>query len=124
MKTSYIPKGKRKKILLLGDDLRMHSGVATMLRETVLNSSNHFNWIQLAGAIKHPDKGKKFDLSEETNKHYDVDDSEIFVIPVDGYGDAQLIRDAIPLLQGKGWHTSANTDKLVRKALFPPMLTI
>ena len=95
MKTSYIPKSKRKKILLLGDDLRMHSGVATMLRETVLNSSNHFNWIQLAGAIKHPDKGKKFDLSEETNKHYDVDDSEIFVIPVDGYGDAQLIRDAI-----------------------------
>ena len=33
----YIPKADRKKILLLCDDIRMHSGIATMAREFVVN---------------------------------------------------------------------------------------
>ena len=42
----YIPRDKRKKILLLSDDLRMHSGVATMSREIVIKNSHRFNWYQ------------------------------------------------------------------------------
>ena len=95
MKTSYIPKNKRKKILLLGDDLRMHSGVATMLREIVTKTSNHFNWVQLAGAINHPEQGKKLDLSQATEKQFGIKDAEIFVVPINGYGSAQVIRDMI-----------------------------
>ena len=95
MKTSYIPKNKRKKILLLGDDLRMHSGVATMLREIVTKSSNHFNWIQLGGAINHPEQGKRIDLSQATKDQFGVDDAEVIVIPIHGYGSPQLIRDLI-----------------------------
>ena len=95
MKTSYIPKNKRKKILLLGDDLRMHSGVATMLREIVTKSSNHFNWIQLGGAINHPEQGKRIDLSQATKDQFGVEDAEVIVIPIHGYGNPQLIRDLI-----------------------------
>ena len=95
MKTSYIPKNKRKKILLLGDDLRMHSGVATMLREIVTKTSNHFNWIQLGGAINHPEQGKRIDLSQATKDQFGVDDAEVIVIPIHGYGSPQLIRDLI-----------------------------
>ena len=32
----YIPKDKRKKILLICDDIRVHSGVATIAKEIVL----------------------------------------------------------------------------------------
>jgi len=38
-------KPKKKKILLLSDDLRMHSGIATMSREIVLNSCREFDWV-------------------------------------------------------------------------------
>ena len=64
----YLPQNERKKILLICDDIRVHSGVATVAKEMVLNTAQHFNWVQLAGAIKHPDQGKKFDLSNDTNK--------------------------------------------------------
>jgi glycosyltransferase involved in cell wall biosynthesis len=95
MKTSYIPKDKRKKVLLLGDDLRMHSGVATMLREIVTKTSNHFNWVQLAGAINHPEQGKKLDLSQATNHQMGIADAEVLLIPINGYGDPFIIREAI-----------------------------
>ena len=47
----YIPQDKRKKILLICDDIRVHSGVATVAKEIVTHTANHFNWAQIAGAI-------------------------------------------------------------------------
>ena len=55
-------KPKKKKILLLADDLRMHSGIATMSREFVLGTCQEYDWVQLGAAIKHPDAGKVFDV--------------------------------------------------------------
>jgi glycosyltransferase involved in cell wall biosynthesis len=91
-KTGYIPKEKRKKIILLSDDLRMHSGIATMAREFVLGTAHHFNWLNIAAAVNHPDVGKRFDLSDETNRRLGINDAEVLVQPNNGYGDAQLIR--------------------------------
>ena len=34
----YLPKDKRKKILLITDDIRVHSGVATVGKEIVLET--------------------------------------------------------------------------------------
>jgi len=64
-------------------------------RETVLNTCHHLNWVVLGGAIKHPDEGKRFDLSADTNKNAGIDDSSVFLYPVSGYGDATLIRRLI-----------------------------
>ena len=94
-KEGYIPQNKRKKIILLSDDMRMHSGIATMAREFVIGSAHRFNWLNVGGAINHPDQGKKFDLSPETNKLLDIDDAKIELLPINGYGDAQLIRDLL-----------------------------
>ena len=58
----------KKKILLLSDDLRMHSGVSTMSRELVVGTAHHYDWVQIAGAINHPDKGKIINLSDEDRK--------------------------------------------------------
>jgi len=91
-KFGYIPKDERKKILLICDDIRVHSGVATIAREMVINTCHHFNWVNIAGAIKHPEKGKRFDLSSDTNKNAQIEDSSVFLYPVDGYGDANLVR--------------------------------
>ena len=93
----YLPPNKRKKILLICDDIRVHSGVATVAKEMVLHTSQHFNWVQIAGAIKHPDKGKKFDLSPDTNKQSGLNDASVFLYPVDGYGDPDLLRQLIKL---------------------------
>ena len=76
-------------ILLLSDDLRMNSGIATMSRELVLSTVHKYNWVQLAGAINHPEKGKAFDLSQSTNDMKKMKDAYVKVYPVDGYGNDQ-----------------------------------
>ena len=91
----YIKKEQRKKILLLCDDIRMHSGIATMAREFVINTAHHFNWLNFGAAINHPEKGKKLDLSADINKARKIEDSQVIVIPNNGYGDAQAIRNLI-----------------------------
>jgi len=93
----YIPKEKRRRILLICDDIRVHSGVATVAKEIVLETSQHFNWVQLAGAIQHPEKGKKLDLSQDINKTTGLTDSSVLLYPVDGYGNPQILRQIIQL---------------------------
>ena len=93
----HIPKDKRKKILLICDDIRVHSGVATVAKEIVVHTAHHFNWIQMAGSINHPEKGKRLDLSQSTNPLAGIDDSYVMLYPTDGYGDTQSIRQLIEL---------------------------
>jgi hypothetical protein len=94
-KFGYLPKNQRKKILLICDDIRVHSGVATVAREIVVHTSHHFNWVNVAGAITHPEKGKRFDLSAETNKQAGIEDSSVILYPTDGYGNPDLLRQII-----------------------------
>jgi len=95
MKKGYIKQKDRKKILLLTDDIRVHSGVAQIGRELVLNTVGHYNWVQLAGSVKHPEKGKIIDLSEEMNREQGIEDASVKLIPTDGYGNADILRDVI-----------------------------
>ena len=91
----YIPKADRKKILLLCDDIRMHSGVATMAREIVLNTCHKYNWFNLGAALQHPEVGKIFDISADVNKVKSLTDSYVMVQPSNGYGDATMVRTLI-----------------------------
>jgi glycosyltransferase involved in cell wall biosynthesis len=91
----YIPKADRKKILLLCDDIRMHSGIATMAREFVVGTAHRYNWFNLGAALKHPEIGKIFDLSEDINKKLDIQDGSVLVQPSNGYGDATMVRNLI-----------------------------
>ena len=99
MKNSFehLPQNERKKILLITDDIRVHSGVATVAREIVIHTAHHFNWCQLAGSVQHPDKGKKLDLTTDTNKTAGIEDSYVMLYPVDGYGDPNILREVISL---------------------------
>jgi glycosyltransferase involved in cell wall biosynthesis len=95
MKEGYIKKEDRKNILLLTDDIRVHSGVAQIGREMVLNTCHKFNWVQLAGAIKHPEKGKRLDLSKDTADKAGVEDASVMLYPTDGYGNPDLLRQVV-----------------------------
>jgi len=91
-KFGYLKKEDRKTILLLCDDIRMHSGIATMAREIVIGTVQHYNWVQLGAAIKHPDAGKSLDLSEDISKQSEVEDASVILYPSSGYGDQNTIR--------------------------------
>lgn len=96
-KKGYIEQSKRKKILLLCDDIRFTSGIATMAREIVVGTAHQFNWVNLGGAINHPEQGQRLDISADTNTHAGINDSSITIYPTNGYGDAQLVRQLIEI---------------------------
>ena len=97
MKQGYIPQDQRKKILLLSDDIRMQSGIATMAREIVVGTSHRYNWVNLGAGINHPEHGKRLDLSPDTNKHNEITDSSIIMYPHNGYGSPDVIRQLIDI---------------------------
>jgi glycosyltransferase involved in cell wall biosynthesis len=94
---AYLPPEKRKKIMLITDDIRVHSGVATIGREIVINTAQHFNWVNVGGAVKHPEEGKRLDLSSDTNTNTGLTDTSVTLYPVSGYGNPDLIRQLITL---------------------------
>jgi glycosyltransferase involved in cell wall biosynthesis len=94
-KFRYIEQKDRKKVLLLCDDIRMHSGIATMAKEVVIGTAQHFNWVNLGAALKHPDEGKLLDLSDQINKETGLTDSSVKLIPSTGYGTPDKIRQLI-----------------------------
>ena len=93
MKNGYLKPDQRKKILLICDDIRMPSGVANVGKELIINTCHHYNWVNVGGAIKHPEKGKRLDISQGTNEAAGIDDASVIIYPIDGYGDAGFIRN-------------------------------
>ena len=83
--------GKKAKGLMLSDDLRMHSGVATMSRELVLGTIGRYDWIQIAGAIQHPDKGKVINMDAATAQLTGIKNAKLTLYPVDGYGNEEFL---------------------------------
>jgi|TARA_R100000030_G_scaffold83522_1_gene66474 glycosyltransferase involved in cell wall biosynthesis len=88
---------RKKKILLLSDDLRMSSGVGTMSREIVLNTLDRYDWVQIGGAIKHPDEGKVVDMYQSLKDEYGIEDGYLKVYPVSGYGNPQILRQVMEI---------------------------
>jgi len=95
MKEGYIEQSKRKKILLLCDDIRMTSGISTMAREIVVGTAHHYNWVNIGGAINHPEQGKRLDLNDDTNKHAGINDANVVLYPINGYGDPMFLKQMI-----------------------------
>ena len=88
---------KKKKILLLSDDLRMHSGVATQSKEFVMGTLHHYDWVQIGGAVKHPEEGKIMDMSQAAQNELGIDNAYLKIYPISGYGNEQVLRDVISL---------------------------
>ena len=91
-KLNKVSEVKKKKIVIFSDDLRMASGVGTMTREFVMGTLKDFDWVQVGGAIKHPDAGKLVDMNDLVRKETGVEDANLRIYPVNGYGDQKMLR--------------------------------
>ena len=85
----------KKKILLLSDDLRMASGIATMSKALVMGTVHKYDWFQVGAAINHPEKGKILDVSQDIANRTSVEDASVKILPWTGYGNADLIRQVM-----------------------------
>ena len=93
METPRLQKqNKKKKILLLSDDLRLHSGIGTMAREFVMGTVDKYDWVQIGGAVNHPEKDKYADISKEVQEKTGVKDAYVRVLGLTGYGNANIVR--------------------------------
>ncbi len=95
-KISNKPRKQKKKILLMSDDLRMHSGVATVSKDIVFETLNEYDWVQIGGAIKHPEAGKIVDMTNGL-KDFGIDDGYLRIYPVDGYGNEDILREVMKI---------------------------
>ena len=86
----------KKKILLMSDDLRMHSGVATVSKDIVFETLNEYDWVQIGGAINHPEKGKIIDMSQGLDD-FGIKNGYLKIFPVDGYGNEDILREVIEM---------------------------
>ena len=93
----YLPKEERKKILLLCDDIRTHSGIGTIAKEIVAHTAHRYNYIQLGAAINHPEAGKKMDVSDSLNQELNLPDTSVHIIANNGYGNPDQIRQLLKL---------------------------
>lgn len=91
-KEGYIPQKDRKKILVLSDDLRFLSGIATQTREFVVGLSHRYNFVQIGGSAKHPEEGKIVDVSGAVNQSAGITDASCKIYPITGYGNPDLLR--------------------------------
>ena len=87
---------KRKKILLLSDDCRMHSGIARMSREFIMGTVEHYDWVQIGGAIKHPEAGKRLAIKSDDGFTLPRENC-IIIYPTDGYGNPDMLRNIIDI---------------------------
>lgn len=85
----------KKKILLLSDDLRMTSGVATMSKELVMGTVHKYDWVQLGSAVNHPEAGKIIDINADIREKTRVLDANLKIIPSNGYGNLFTLRSLI-----------------------------
>ncbi len=91
----YIPKEERKKILLLCDDIRTHSGIGTIAKEIVAHTAHRYNYINLGAAINHPEAGKRLDVSDSLNTELNIKDANVHIIANNGYGNPDQVRNLI-----------------------------
>ena len=88
-------KVKKPKILLLSDDLRLHSGIATQSKEIVLSTVHKYDWVQLGAALKHPESGKQLILDDDVRKTTRIKDARVKIYSNTGYGNPDILRELI-----------------------------
>jgi len=76
---------------LLADDFRLPSGIGTISREIIFNTVHHYDWVQLGGALKHPEAGQAYDLSQQVAQETGIEDASVKIIPWNGYGDRNIL---------------------------------
>ena len=75
----------------------MHSGIATQSKEFVMGTIHKYDWVQIGGAVKHPEEGKIIDMSQATHNELGVKDGYLKIYPVSGYGNPNILRQIMEI---------------------------
>ena len=75
----------------------MHSGVACVSKDIVLETIHHYDWVQIGGAIKHPEEGKIFDMSDALKNEMNIDNAYLKIYPIAGYGSPDILREVLEI---------------------------
>ena len=87
----------KKKILLLSDDIRMHSGVATVSKDIVMGTLHKYDWVQIGAAVKHPEEGQIIDMCQAAKSESGVSDAYLKIYPMSGYGNPHVLREIMSI---------------------------
>ena len=82
----------------MSDDLRMHSGIATQSKEFVIGTIGHYQWVQIAGAVKHPDEGRIVDIKSDSN--HDLIDCLVALINSESGDELITGKASVKILKG------------------------
>jgi len=77
----------------------MSSGVGTVSKNFVLGTLDKYDWVQIGGAIKHPEEGKIVDMNDSVRKDTGIEDAYLKIYPISGYGNQELMRQIINIEQ-------------------------
>ena len=97
-----------------------------MTREFVVGTAHHYNWVQIGGAINHPEAGRRVDISQAVNEEMGLIDSSVIVFPFNGYGNIEFVRwlidnekiDALlPYTDPRFWGWLFNNEHELRQKL-------
>ena len=77
--------------------MRMHSGIATQSKEFVMGTVHQYDWVQLGGAVNHPENGKIIDMSPALEKELGIQDGYLKIYPISGYGNPDLLREILSI---------------------------
>jgi len=85
----------KKKILLLGDDIRAITGVSHICKQLILSSVDKYDWVQIAAQKRNPNEGNIIDVSQSVDEMLNTENSYVRLYCVSGYGTQTLIRNVI-----------------------------
>lgn len=86
---------QKKKILLLSDDMRMSTGIATMSRELIIGTLHQYEWAQLAYQPNSPDVGKVINMKGYVEREYGIKDAYLNLYPFKTYGNEAFLFSVI-----------------------------
>lgn len=88
-----VDRPKKKKILIICDDIKFNSGISTAAKEIIIGTCDKYDWIQIAAALNHPDHGKVHDLSHDIEKETNQENILVRQYCCSGYGSQDIIRE-------------------------------
>jgi len=68
-----------------------------MSKQIVIGTSHYFNWVSIAGAQTHSDKGKVINMDKAISEAAGIEDASCTLYPTDGYGNPDMLRQIIQI---------------------------
>ena len=85
----------KKKILLLGDDIRVVSGVSRICKQLILSGIHKYDWVQIAAQKNNPDNGNVIDVSDSVDTLMGYGGSYVRLYCSSGYGNPSILRQVM-----------------------------